>query len=118
MHWATLHGESKEICIGNALLSFGLSDSLVSLIPLGNNAIRLIVFQRCANAEVALPPSRFQLRRESEVAYFTLERAMKESTATAVNMMVGISMTTADPTLVLKKVMVASQPLVVGRQQN
>lgn len=36
---------------------------------------------------------------------------MKESTATAVNMMVGISMTTAEPTLVLKKVMVASQPL-------
>lgn len=43
---------------------------------------------------------------------------MKESTATAVNMTVGISMTTAEPTLVLKKVMVASQPLVVGRQQN
>lgn len=37
--------------------------------------------------------------------------AMKESTATAVNMMVGISITTAEPTLVLKKVMVASQPL-------
>lgn len=37
---------------------------------------------------------------------------MKESTATAVNMMVGISMTTADPMLVLKKVMVASQPLM------
>ena len=36
---------------------------------------------------------------------------MKESTATAVNMMVGINMTTAEPTLVLKKVMVASQPL-------
>lgn len=37
---------------------------------------------------------------------------MKESTATAVNMMVGISITTADPMLVLKKVMVASQPLM------
>lgn len=37
---------------------------------------------------------------------------MKESTATAVNMIVGISMTTAEPMLVLKKVMVASQPLV------
>ena len=37
---------------------------------------------------------------------------MKDSTATAVNMMVGISMTTAEPTFVLKKVMVASQPLV------
>lgn len=36
---------------------------------------------------------------------------MKESTATAVNMSVGISMTTAEPMLVLKKVMVASQPL-------
>lgn len=38
-------------------------------------------------------------------------RAMKDSTATAVNMIVGISMTTAEPTLVLKKVIVASQPL-------
>lgn len=36
---------------------------------------------------------------------------MKDKTATAVNMMVGISMTTAEPMLVLKKVMVASQPL-------
>ena len=36
---------------------------------------------------------------------------MKDNTATAVNIMVGISMTTAEPTLVLKKVMVASQPL-------
>lgn len=43
---------------------------------------------------------------------------MKESTATAVNMIVGISMTTAEPTLVLKKVMVASQPLVVGEKQS
>lgn len=47
-------------------------------------------------------------------AYVTFDRAIKESTATAVNMMVGISMTTADPMLVLKKVMVASQPLGVG----
>ncbi len=43
---------------------------------------------------------------------FTFVRAMKESTATAVNMMVGINMTTAEPMLVLKKVMVASQPLM------
>lgn len=48
------------------------------------------------------------------IAYVTFDRAIKESTATAVNMMVGISMTTADPMLVLKKVMVASQPLGVG----
>lgn len=39
-------------------------------------------------------------------------RAIKDSTATAVNMMVGMSITTAEPTLVLKKVMVASQPLM------
>jgi len=45
-------------------------------------------------------------------AQVTFVRAMKESTATAVNMMVGISITTADPMLVLKKVMVASQPLI------
>lgn len=41
----------------------------------------------------------------------TLVRAMKERTATAVNITVGISITTAEPILVLKKVMVASQPL-------
>lgn len=41
----------------------------------------------------------------------TLVRAMNERTATAVNIMVGISITTAEPILVLKKVMVASQPL-------
>lgn len=49
---------------------------------------------------------------------FTFDRAMKERTATAVNMMVGISMTTAEPTLVLKKVMVASQPLPEETQQG
>ncbi len=42
---------------------------------------------------------------------YTLVRAMNERTATAVNIMVGISITTAEPILVLKKVMVASQPL-------
>lgn len=41
----------------------------------------------------------------------TLVSAMNERTATAVNIMVGISITTAEPILVLKKVMVASQPL-------
>lgn len=38
-------------------------------------------------------------------------RAMKEKTATAVNMTVGISITTAEPTFVPKKAMVAIQPL-------
>lgn len=38
-------------------------------------------------------------------------RAMKEKTATTVNMMVGMSITTAEPTFVLKKEMVAIQPL-------
>lgn len=46
----------------------------------------------------------------------TFDRAMKESTATAVNMMVGISMTTAEPMLVLKKVIVANQPLIGNKQ--
>lgn len=50
--------------------------------------------------------------------WFTFDRAMKESTATAVNMMVGISMTTAEPMLVLKKVMVASQPLPGGTREQ
>lgn len=48
---------------------------------------------------------------DEETITVTLVRAMKESTATAVNIMVGISITTAEPILVLKKVMVASQPL-------
>ena len=43
---------------------------------------------------------------------------VKERTAMAVNMMVGISMTTAEPILVLKKVMVASQPLEEGRRRR
>lgn len=38
-------------------------------------------------------------------------RAMKEKTATTVNMMVGISITTAEPTFVPKKEIVAIQPL-------
>lgn len=38
-------------------------------------------------------------------------RAMKEKTATTVNMMVGMSITTAEPTFVPKKEMVAIQPL-------
>lgn len=38
-------------------------------------------------------------------------RAMKENTATTVNMMVGMSITTAEPTFVPKKEMVAIQPL-------
>lgn len=38
-------------------------------------------------------------------------RAMKEKTAMTVNMMVGMSITTADPTFVPKKEMVAIQPL-------
>lgn len=38
-------------------------------------------------------------------------RATKENTATAVNMMVGMSITTAEPTFVPKKEMVAIQPL-------
>lgn len=52
------------------------------------------------------------LTERSRIKLVTFVRAMKDSTATAVNMMVGINMTTAEPTLVLKKVMVASQPLV------
>lgn len=38
-------------------------------------------------------------------------RAMTEKTATTVNMMVGMSITTAEPTFVPKKEMVAIQPL-------
>lgn len=38
-------------------------------------------------------------------------RAMKEKTATTVNMTVGMSITTAEPTFVPKKEMVAIQPL-------
>ena len=38
-------------------------------------------------------------------------RAMKEKTAITVNMMVGISITTAEPPFVPKKEMVAIQPL-------
>lgn len=38
-------------------------------------------------------------------------RAMKEKTAMTVNMMVGMSITTAEPTFVPKKEMVAIQPL-------
>lgn len=38
-------------------------------------------------------------------------RAMKEKTAMTVNMMVGMSMTTAEPTFVPKKEIVAIQPL-------
>lgn len=93
-------------------LIVGQTGSAVSLVPLGNKAIRLIVF-----AEVVVPSSGFQCESWG-AGCFTLERAMKESTATAVNMMVGISMTTAEPTLVLKKVMVASQPLKVRRQHS
>jgi hypothetical protein len=38
-------------------------------------------------------------------------RAMKEKTATTVNMTVGMSITTAEPMFVPKKEMVAIQPL-------
>lgn len=41
----------------------------------------------------------------------TMLRAMKEKTATTVNMTVGISITTAEPMFVPKKEMVAIQPL-------
>lgn len=52
-----------------------------------------------------------QNNNDGETITGTLVRAMKEKTATTVNIMVGISITTAEPILVLKKVMVASQPL-------
>lgn len=41
----------------------------------------------------------------------TIVRAMKEKTAITVNRMVGISITTAEPTLVPKKEIAAIQPL-------
>ena len=41
----------------------------------------------------------------------TMLRAMKEKTATTVNMTVGMSITTAEPMFVPKKEMVAIQPL-------
>lgn len=41
----------------------------------------------------------------------TILRAMKEKTATTVNMTVGMSITTAEPMFVPKKEMVAIQPL-------
>lgn len=45
------------------------------------------------------------------LAHLTILRAMKEKTDMAVNIMVGMSITTAEPTLVPKKAIAAIQPL-------
>lgn len=51
-------------------------------------------------------------------SHYTLVSAIKDKTAIAVNIMVGISITTADPTFVPKKEIAAIHPLKEGKQNK
>lgn len=50
--------------------------------------------------------------------HYTLVNAIKDKTAIAVNIMVGISITTADPTFVPKKEIAAIHPLKEGKMEQ